>query len=95
MGTDALRGWRNHVSAHGSPDLAEPTLLYMYTPDLTALREQLLAAGINVPPISYPHYMLSGEITLHDPDGAKIFVGHWGKTEHDAWLERIGQKPKD
>jgi hypothetical protein len=30
------------------------TMLYMYTPDLVALREQLLAAGINVPPIKHP-----------------------------------------
>jgi hypothetical protein len=37
--------------------------------------------------------MPSGEITLHDPDGATIFVGHWGKTEHDAWEKRIGRKP--
>lgn len=75
-------------------DLAEPTLLYMYTPDLAVLREQLIAAGIKVAPIKYPHYMLSGEITLHDPDGTKIFVGHWGKAEQDVWLERIGRTAK-
>jgi hypothetical protein len=74
-------------------DFVEPTLLYMYTPDLAAFREQLVASGVHVPPIKYPHYMPSGEITLHDPDGATIFVGHWGKTEHDAWEKRIGRKP--
>jgi hypothetical protein len=68
------------------------TMLYMYTPDLVALREQLLAAGIKVPPIKHPPYMPSGEIQMPDPDGYSVLVAHWGKAEQDAWEERIGVK---
>ena len=68
------------------------TMLYMYTPDLVALREQLLAAGIKVPAINYPGYMPSGEIQMSDPDGYSVIVAHWGKTEQEAWEKRIGVK---
>lgn len=68
------------------------TMLYMYTPDLAVLREQLLAAGIKVPPINYPSYMPSGEIFMSDPDGYSVLVAHWGKTEQEAWEKRIGAK---
>jgi hypothetical protein len=68
------------------------TMLYMYTPDLAVLREQLLAAGIKVPPINYPGYMPSGEIFMSDPDGYSVLVAHWGKTEQEAWEKRIGAK---
>jgi hypothetical protein len=68
------------------------TMLYMYTPDLVALREQLLAAGIKVPPIKHPSYMPSGEIQMPDPDGYSVLVAHWGKAEQDAWEARIGVK---
>ena len=67
------------------------TLLYMYTPDLVALREQLLAAGVKVPSIKYPPYMPSGEIQLPDPDGYSVLVAHWGKSEQEAWEKRIGR----
>jgi predicted enzyme related to lactoylglutathione lyase len=69
-----------------------PVLFYLYAPDLPALRERLLANGINVPPISHPPYMPSGEINISDPDGYHVAVGHWGQTEHEAWLKRIGEK---
>ncbi len=69
---------------------AQSVLLYMYTPDLSGLREHLLANGIKVPPISRPPYMPSGEICISDPDGYIVLVAHWGKAEHDAWLKRIG-----
>ena len=72
---------------------AQAFLLYMYTPDLAGLREQLRAAGIGVTPIKYPPYVPSGEMRLTDPDGYVIFVAHWGEAEHKAWLERIGAKP--
>ena len=68
------------------------TMLYMYTPDLAALREQLLASGVKVPPIKYPPYMPSGEIQLPDPDGYSVIVAHWGNTEQEAWEKRIGAK---
>jgi hypothetical protein len=67
------------------------TMLYMYTPDLAALREQLLAAGIKVPAINYPGYMPSGEIFMSDPDGYSVLVAHWGNKEQEAWEKRIGR----
>ncbi len=69
---------------------AQSVLLYMYTPDLSGLREHLLANGIKVPPISRPPYMPSGEICISDPDGYIVLVAHWGQAEHEAWLKRIG-----
>jgi len=64
----------------------------MYTPDLSGLREQLLASAVKVPPIEHPEYMPSGEICIADPDGYVIRVAHWGKAEHEAWEKRIGGK---
>ncbi|MGA9040383.1 MAG: VOC family protein [Terriglobales bacterium] len=71
---------------------AQAVSLVMYTPDLPALREQLLAHGIAAPPIRYPDYLPSGEIGLTDPDGYMVNVVHWGKSEHEAWEKRIGVK---
>jgi hypothetical protein len=64
--------------------------LYMYTPDLTGLREHLVASGAKLPPIGYPAYMGSGEMCVADPDGYTILVGPWGKSEHAAGEKRIG-----
>jgi len=72
----------------------QSVLLYMYTSDLPALREHLLANGVKVPPIKYPDYMRSGEILIRDPDGYAVLVGHWGQVEDDAWKERIREKMK-
>lgn len=69
-------------------------LLYMYAPDLAGLRDHLLAQGVQVPPIKYPEYMRSGEIMLKDPDGYVVLVGHWGKSEHEAWEKRLAEKKK-
>jgi len=66
--------------------------LAMYTPDLAGLREHLLASGIAVPPIRYPEYMPSGMIELSDPDGYRLGIHHWGKSEQDAWEKRIIEK---
>lgn len=71
---------------------AQSVLLYMYTPDLIGLREQLLASGVQVPAISHPQYMPSGELRIVDPDGYTILVGHWGRSEQEAWENRIGAK---
>ncbi len=81
------------VEGDEKPDpAAQGILLYLYTPDLQGLREQLLTAGAKPPPIKHPDYMPSGEIMLRDPDGYRIFIGHWGKAEHEAWEKRIGAK---
>ena len=66
-------------------------LLYLYTPDLAALRHQLVAAGTAVPAILHPDYMPSGELRLRDPDGYGVLVARWGEEEHTAWLRRISE----
>jgi catechol 2,3-dioxygenase-like lactoylglutathione lyase family enzyme len=79
------------LRAEGPVDAsAQPALLYMYTPDLPALRDQLISKGIKVAPIAYPGYMPSGEICVCDPDGYMVLVGHWGEAEQAAWEKRIG-----
>ncbi len=72
---------------------AHPVMLCMYTADLAGLREQLLASGVDVSPITRPAYMPSGEVTLRDPDGNIVVVSHWGKSEQEAWEKRIGATP--
>jgi hypothetical protein len=71
---------------------AHPVMPVMYTPDLTGLREQMLASGVKVPPIKYPEYMPRGEINLADPDDNIVVVAHWGRSEQEAWEKRIGRK---
>jgi catechol 2,3-dioxygenase-like lactoylglutathione lyase family enzyme len=71
---------------------AQALLLYMYTPDLAGLRERLLASGVKVPPINHPEYMPSGKINIADPDGYRIEIGHWGKSEQESWEKRISAK---
>ena len=71
---------------------AQAVMFCMYTPDLPALREQLLAANLKVPAIRYPPYMPSGEIQIVDPDGFTVVISHWGKTEQEAWEKRIAAK---
>ena len=92
-------GWaRLHVEGGGIMFLraekpvdpsVQAMLLYMYTPDLVGLREQLLASGAKANPITYPGYMPSGEMRLTDPDGYVILIAHWGKPEQETWEKRI------
>jgi catechol 2,3-dioxygenase-like lactoylglutathione lyase family enzyme len=49
-------------------------LFYLYVADLTALREQLIAAGVKVSEISYPDYLPKGEFETHDPDGYMLML---------------------
>jgi hypothetical protein len=53
-------------------------LFYLYSPDLIALREHLMANGVKVSPITYPEYMPKGEICLDDPDGYCLLIGQAG-----------------
>jgi catechol 2,3-dioxygenase-like lactoylglutathione lyase family enzyme len=55
----------------------QSVVFYMYTPDLPALRDQLVAGGLEVSPIRFPEYMPGGEIALTDPDGYQVLIGHW------------------
>jgi Glyoxalase/Bleomycin resistance protein/Dioxygenase superfamily len=80
---------------HAADPRAQGILLYMYAPDLTTLHADLQASGVSVPPIGYPEYMPSGEMRLVDPDGYSVIVAHWGKSEQQAWENRItAQSPR-
>src|SRR5437870_10887256 len=67
-------------------------LFYLYTDDLAAVREHLLADGVKVPAVNYPEYMPSGKINIVDPDGYHIEIAQWGKPEQDAWEKRLASK---
>ena len=56
----------------------QAVLFYLYSPDLIALREHLLATGVKVSSITYPEYMPKGEIRLEDPDGYVLLIGQAG-----------------
>jgi hypothetical protein len=59
--------------------------LYLYTDELAALREHLLANGVKVSGNPPAAYMQSGEISVPDPDGYSVFAGQWGTAEHQRW----------
>jgi len=56
----------------------QAVLFYLYSPDLVALRDHLLANGVQVPAITYPSYMAKGEIRVEDPDGYVLLIGQAG-----------------
>ena len=53
-------------------------IFYLYTRDLKALRERLVADGIEVSPIVKREYMERGEVELKDPDGYTVLIGEDG-----------------
>ena len=65
------------LSKADAPILAEQqaVLFYLYSDDLTGLREHLLASGAAVAGITYPFYMPKGEFRLADPDGYVLLIG--------------------
>lgn len=77
---------------HPIDSAAQAFMIYMYTPDLAGLRERLLANGVKVSAIKYPPYMPSGMINLADPDGYKIEIAHWGKSEQEAWEQHLAAR---
>jgi len=54
---------------------SQGVLFYLYSPNLVALREHLLAQAIKVSEITHPEYMPKGEICLYDPDGYTLLIG--------------------
>jgi catechol 2,3-dioxygenase-like lactoylglutathione lyase family enzyme len=74
------RGAQLMVSRASEPVVAgqQAVLFYLYSPDLIALREHLLAKGVKVSEITYPEYMPKGEIRLTDPDGYVLLIGQAG-----------------
>ena len=53
----------------------QAVLFYLYTSDLSWLRQELLALNIKVSPVTYPEYMPAGEVRIEDPDGYVLLVG--------------------
>jgi Glyoxalase/Bleomycin resistance protein/Dioxygenase superfamily len=82
------------LAEHPANASAQAVPLVLYTPDLPALREHLLANGIDAPPINYPEYMPSGEITIKDPHGYTVGINHWPEAVHQEWLKDIERKRK-
>lgn len=72
-------------------------MFVLYTPDLPALREHLVASGVPAPDIHYPEYSPSGSLDLHDPDGYPVSIVHWSDQEHEVWererRQRIAGEP--
>jgi len=56
----------------------QAVLFYLYSPDLPALREHLLAKGWNVSSIAYPEHMPKGEVRVEDPDRYVLLIGQAG-----------------
>ena len=83
-----LRGEAEHPV---KPEL-QGIMLVLYTPELAALREQLVAAGEQPTEIERPPWMPSGHIMLRDPDGYGIGINQWGDAEHEAWRKQLETK---
>jgi catechol 2,3-dioxygenase-like lactoylglutathione lyase family enzyme len=56
----------------------QAVLFYLYSPNLIALRDHLLAFGVRVSAITYPDYMPKGEVRVEDPDGYCLLIGQAG-----------------
>ena len=56
----------------------QAVLFYLYSPNLVALREHLISAGVRVSPITHPDYMPKGEVRVEDPDGYTLLIGQAG-----------------
>ncbi|MDQ6893926.1 MAG: hypothetical protein M3167_14740 [Acidobacteriota bacterium] len=54
----------------------QAVVFYAYCGDVPALREQLIAEGIDAGPIQYPFYAPRGEFRIQDPDGYVIMITH-------------------
>jgi hypothetical protein len=67
-----------YASLCSSESHQQAVLFYFYSPDLSALREHLLASGVQVSGITYPEYMPKGEIRVEDPDGYVLLIGQAG-----------------
>ena len=53
-------------------------VFYVYPPNLVAVREPLISAGVRVSPITYPDSMPKGEVRFEDPDGYTLLIGQAG-----------------
>jgi hypothetical protein len=67
-------------------------MLVLYTAELAALREQLVAAAEKPTEIQKPAWMPSGHLMVRDPDGYRVGINQWGDAEHEAWLAELEKK---
>jgi hypothetical protein len=54
----------------------QAVLFYVYCDDVPAMRERLIAGGIEAGPIASPFYAPRGEFRIQDPDGYVLMVTH-------------------
>ncbi|MFN7977790.1 MAG: VOC family protein [Vicinamibacterales bacterium] len=54
----------------------QAVLLYLYCPDVDALRTELQGKGLAPGPVTRPFYAPRGEFRLEDPDGYVLMVSH-------------------
>ena len=54
----------------------QAVLFYSYCDDVPAMRERLVAEGVEAGPIQYPFYAPRGEFRIQDPDGFVIMITH-------------------
>ncbi|MGH8081353.1 MAG: VOC family protein [Lysobacter sp.] len=57
-------------------DTVQGALFYVYCDDVAAMRERVLAAGLQAGEIVHPFYRPKGEFRVHDPDGYVLMVTH-------------------
>ena len=81
-----------HEEEHAVKPELQGIMLVLYTAELPALREQLVAAGEKPTPIERPPWMPSGHFMLRDPDGYAVGINQWGDAEHKAWLAQLEVK---
>jgi catechol 2,3-dioxygenase-like lactoylglutathione lyase family enzyme len=53
---------------------AQDVLFYLYADDLRALRDSLLASGVEAGAIDHPEYLPEGEFRVRDPDGYVLMI---------------------
>jgi catechol 2,3-dioxygenase-like lactoylglutathione lyase family enzyme len=62
----------------GDPE-RQGVLFYCWSADVAQLRDDLLAADVEVSAIEHPAYMPAGEIEVRDPDGYLLVIGQLGE----------------
>ena len=77
---------------HAIDASAQAVIFAMYTPDLPAFREHMLASGQTISEIKYPGYMPSGEAYMKDPDGFLVEVIHWSEVEQRKWEKHLSER---
>jgi catechol 2,3-dioxygenase-like lactoylglutathione lyase family enzyme len=71
---------------------AQAVMFVMYTPDLTAFRDRMVAAGQTISEIKRPPYMPSGEAYMKDPDGFIVQLCHWSDVEQTKWKKHLAER---